>query len=148
MEAINIIAYVVAGIVGLWGLIKLLAPKWLDARLEDIRDRREFDQEQNRLTRSYQQAESAVAQQMLMELLASLQEGRETDIEFIKNDVREALDKIKADSSLIPVLVNDFSKRLLEIEYQVKNLVTYYKILTGLLDDFHQKYERDRRNDS
>jgi hypothetical protein len=114
-----------------------IAKQRIQAELEDSRDNREFKQEQNRLEIAYQQSEVSIAHRLAAEQLDKL-------IEFTIKDISEALDLVKTDTSRLP----DISKRLGVVEEQARNLVSYYKILTGLLDDFHQKYERDRRNDS
>ena len=130
----QIILLIIAGVGAIWGVIKFIIPKVVDARLESERDDREFRQKRAELEQSYLLSEASVAQQRLAELLQETQS-------FVQSTVSNSLDKIKTDTSHLPELVEQVEK----LKYEFRNLQTHQRLLVSLLTELYEDYREQNR---
>ena len=146
-----IIAPTLAGLAAVWGLVKWVIPKIIEARLEGDKDTREHRQKMDALQTEYLKAESTSTHQMMGSLLEKSQDKEAKAYEFITNTVFNSLDKIKTDTNHIPVLITE-NKAL---QVQVNGLETRQRLLIDLItgglitvkeDQGADEYETWKRN--
>jgi hypothetical protein len=131
MSLEQVILIIVAGAGAIWGLIKFVIPKFVEAHLEKEKDTREHQQKLQQLEQGYLLSEAAVAQQRLAELLQDTQT-------FVQTTVANSLDKIKTDTSHIPKLVDEIRK----LEYEQRNLQTQQRLLNNLVTEIYEHYKK------
>jgi hypothetical protein len=125
-----IIAPIVAAIIGGIGLVKVVIPRIIEARLEGEKDTREYTQKKEQLEQLSRLSDNAASQQVVTELLVASQEKEEKANEFIRTTVFNGLDKIKTDTNHIPLLlgeIKEFNKRITGLETRqrlLSNLIT------------------------
>ena len=124
-----VIAPILAGLTAVWALVKIVVPRMVEARLEEQRDTREHTQSLQRLEQAYHLSEGAVAQQMIAEILANSQEAKERADEYVRKDIKEAVDRIAAHVSHMPDLRTDVQK----IKYELRNLSTEIRLLSDII---------------
>lgn len=118
----QIVTYIVAPLAAagaaIWGLVKWVIPKFVDAKLTEQKDVREHRQKMDALQTEYLKAEAETTYQMMGSLLEKSQEKEDKANEFIRETVFNE--------------IRDLSRRFANLENRqqlLSNLITGGKVV-------------------
>lgn len=136
-----IIAPILAGIAAVWGLIKWVIPRLVDAKIVEQKDTREHRQKMAELQTQYLKAEAETTYQMMGSLLENSQAKEDRANEFFRTLYFNAVDQIKTNAAQIPEVKRDIG----ELKHQFADFATK---LSLLIDIFQDDYNRRRADET
>lgn len=131
----QIVTYIIAPLAtaaaAIWGLVKWVIPKFVDAKLTEQKDVREHRQRMDALQTEYLKAEAETTYQMMGSLLENSQAKEDKANEFFRTLYFNAVDQIKTNVAHIP----DLKKDVGTVKHQIANLETKLSIIIELFQD-------------
>lgn len=128
-------------IASIWGLVKWVVPRVVEARLTEQKDAREHRHKLEALQTEYHKAEAETTYQMMGSLLENSQAKEDKANEFFRTLYFNAVDQIKTNTAQIPEVKRDIG----ELKHQFADFATK---LSLLIDIFQDDYNRRRPDES
>lgn len=127
-------------IASIWGLIKWVIPKFVDARLTEQKDAREHRQKMDELQTQYHKAEAETTYQMMGSLLENSQAKEDKANDFFRTLYFNAVDQTKTNAAYIP----DLKKDVGELKHQFADFATKLSLLIDIFQDDYNRRKPDK----
>jgi hypothetical protein len=134
-----IIAPLIAGGAAVWGLVRWVIPKLVDAKITEQKDVREHRQKMDALQTEYLKAEAETTYQMMGSLLENSQAKEDKANDFFRTLFFNAVDQIKTNAAQVPEIKRDIG----ELKHQFADFATKLSLLIDIFQDDYNRRKSD-----